>query len=61
MKSASSWRRHHAIVADGLRTDITSALQTGIGRSSVHTQLRPPGCQKGWEPARTFRFDTGLC
>lgn len=61
MKSASSWRRHHGIAADGLRTDITSALQTGIGRSPVHTQLRPPGCQKGWEPARTFRFDTGLC
>lgn len=61
MKSASSWRRNHGIVANGMRTDITSALQTGNGRSPVHSLPRPPGWQEGWEPAPTFRFATGPC
>lgn len=43
MKSAASWRRNHGIVADSLRTDITSALQTGNGRVPVFTVVHPPG------------------
>lgn len=37
------------------------ALQTGNGRAPVHTLLRPPGWQEGWEPAPGFLFDTCPC
>ncbi|GAB0497905.1 hypothetical protein MMPV_009242 [Pyropia vietnamensis] len=61
MKTAASWRRNHGIIADAMRTDITSALQTGNGLAPPFTLLRPEGWQAGWETAPTFRFDTGPC
>lgn len=61
LKSASSWRRNHGVMADAFRTDITCALQTGNGRAPVYTPVRPPLWQEGWEPAPAFRFDTGSC
>ncbi|GAB0490115.1 hypothetical protein MMPV_001347 [Pyropia vietnamensis] len=61
MKTAASWRRNHGIIADTMRTDITSALQTGNGLAPPFTLLRPEGWQAGWETAPTFRFDTGPC
>ncbi|GAB0498108.1 hypothetical protein MMPV_009449 [Pyropia vietnamensis] len=61
MKTAASWQRSHGIIADTMRTDITSALQTGDGLAPPFTLLRPEGWQAGWETAPTFRFDTGPC
>ncbi|GAB0495570.1 hypothetical protein MMPV_006872 [Pyropia vietnamensis] len=43
MKTAASWRRNHGIIADAMRTDITSALQTGNGLAPPFTLLRPEG------------------
>ncbi|GAB0497131.1 hypothetical protein MMPV_008454 [Pyropia vietnamensis] len=61
MKTAASWRRNHGIIADAMRTDVTSALQTGNGLAPPFTLLRPEGWQAGWETAPTFRFDTRPC
>lgn len=59
LKSASSWRRNHGIMADALRTDITCALPTSNGRAPVYTLVRPLGWQEEWEHAPAFRFDNG--
>lgn len=61
LKWVSSWRRNNGIMADGLRTDITCALQIGNRRNPVYTLLRPSGWQDEWEPAPAIQFDTGPC